>query len=1526
MISYPLTETEDPNQEYKSEATTLATNKGYIRGYDPKLATETRASILKSRTALLKAINDKIHTIKHGKQLIETIPEEDERYNSSIKKNVASTHKEKDVLSIDTKFQAISEELLLETPNSSRKPGMQTYNSRTSLNTSTLKSKIESDRAKASSYNNQPLENADIEDKLEKAAEKSGQEAGVKLHTDPLFQKAEIVRTKNLSKLRLKKKEIAKEELGEIETKDNEEGVLRKKTKVSKKPKPRDISKDDDAKSLLNYYPLMEIDNTPVRKDEYAHLSTKLEAPRIVSQPTQEDISITNASLIPIKRFHNYTPDLWDYIIDCVITISFSRTSSLNTDLNKSIHLLSVGGIEKSSFDVFNPAITPIPVPSAIATPKRAAKGTIATPRNPKKASGHASVMSQGTAQMSIKQKNMILSAKDKLKRFQEEENSFYQEIYRRITLIPVTTTAELDGDRNAVNDLNSSMSGDSTAYLKALFQKFDKNNDGSLSREEFITSMSEMNFQISNDDLIIFFDRFAVKSGAGTDSNSIDWNEFLDFFHSHIGSSLINGSNDSNYTSIPKLLLEMQVTIRKVLAEMEEKSILSLEDYLGSPTKGPKVAAPDQQTSFDGVVEFSKQTPKIVKNPEEVKKLLADTCIFPKLEQTKARSNAENMRLLGLEIAEEEMARISRIFNYDVSSLMKFLRVENVQSSKIIEALNQVDNIVLNGFADRCGLQTDYENSMIKLWLTLSPSKEQPLTFEKASSAMTSVVIDHLHAGSSKNQTAVQEIDETILGVPIQVLCRCVADTLIYSDWNNSTQNSNGQATVKKAPAGKADASSSLLGYLSFSSLDAFVRIGRIALVERKLKYLMQLERNLSSPSLYMLVHVYANQSDKQLIILGHDTISGSVLKLELKDETVSQFPFDDKLRDSFPYDKHDKAKINNKNDFRSWYLYNPWDTPQEDAAITAIINRLRILRTRSSSKFILAEDPKFVSQLKGMFTQNTAAPLPFFAIINDLTMSFEVDEEHVRKNSDGSVRCLVFGALRNHKILHNFLISTLSSMKVVLTTYNSGIRESFSWIEMLSHLTNYRNPFFTVQLLPAPVAPEYYNYRPIEDNSAFTGEEVAEPLAIQRSNVDPDGAPNPTWNAKFKFQFKPPTLTNCKILSTEIASIQIGKKKNYCVVMVREGKANGTPFKFLTLYDPRSATDYQCEVMGGCKLYSALFHGGSVSDCIDEIEVGDRVIYNGENIDQDLKKGEILKIDSIRENTNKNNSNNSEKYTIKAQKEDGSSCFNLPFQSKDLLLLYDKIEDFMKFVGEAADKGYLSLGPTITPRLVIRAYNQNGKLEELLGTCEMSISSVLSGSGISDEKLVTLTYRMENADGTSVEMSAGVISVELGFVRDVMIPEASSVAGGDEAAAEEIIETEVVSIPKSKATKISNEKETLTNKNIIKEEKTVSSVEVVPNKLVEELKSQVDRLQKELDAIKADKTIQKSDEKNIIIDSKKLENELIAAKDMIITLQNDWKGSEDAMSEKHNKEKEDLLAQIKSLMDNNNSSKQSK
>ena len=51
---------------------------------------------------------------------------------------------------------------------------MQTYNSRTSLNTSTLKSKIESDRAKASSYNNQPLENADIEDKLEKAAEKSG--------------------------------------------------------------------------------------------------------------------------------------------------------------------------------------------------------------------------------------------------------------------------------------------------------------------------------------------------------------------------------------------------------------------------------------------------------------------------------------------------------------------------------------------------------------------------------------------------------------------------------------------------------------------------------------------------------------------------------------------------------------------------------------------------------------------------------------------------------------------------------------------------------------------------------------------------------------------------------------------------------------------------------------------------------------------------------------------------------------------------------------------------------------------------------------------------------------------------------------------------------------------------------------------------------------------------------------------------------------------------------------------------------
>ena len=53
----------------------------------------------------------------------------------------------------------------------------------------------------------------------------------------------------------------------------------------------------------------------------------------------------------------------------------------------------------------------------------------------------------------------------------------------------------------------------------------------------------------------------------------------------------------------------------------------------------------------------------------------------------------------------------------------------------------------------------------------------------------------------------------------------------------------------------------------------------------------------------------------------------------------------------------------------------------------------------------------------------------------------------------------------------------------------------------------------------------------------------------------MDTDGAQHPEWNASFSFNFRPPKLTGCKILSTEIAKLKIDNIDKYIIIMIREG-----------------------------------------------------------------------------------------------------------------------------------------------------------------------------------------------------------------------------------------------------------------------------------------------------------------------------------------------------------------------------------
>jgi hypothetical protein len=146
-----------------------------------------------------------------------------------------------------------------------------------------------------------------------------------------------------------------------------------------------------------------------------------------------------------------------------------------------------------------------------------------------------------------------------------------------------------------------------------------------------------------------------------------------------------------------------------------------------------------------------------------------------------------------------------------------------------------------------------------------------------------------------------------------------------------------------------------------------------------------------------------------------------------------------------------------------------------------------------------------------------------------------------------------------------------------------------------------------------------------------------------------------------------------------------------------LEEGATGKVAFWFLTIYDPRSATEYQCGVQKGCGLHDCMF--GKQRASVD-------------------------------------------------------------------------LEHFLRSVSDATDTDKLILGPAITPRVVINIYNQNGRTEELLGTSQVSISSVLSGSGLGERQWTTATYKLDTGNGgRPFDAKAGDIELELGFRKQAEI-----------------------------------------------------------------------------------------------------------------------------------------------------------
>lgn len=1204
---------------------------------------------------------------------------------------------------------------------------------------------------------------------LKEAVQQAGTAAAAKLHNDPLLKKAELSRTKQLPFLRsfsLKHKEGA---AGTAEA-AAEVGVLRRK--ISTAPR-KAFAEDLDAQKLLGLFPEQGDQShaptkpslgksTPAKPVGMRAVKSFSKNPSLnsLNQAPKGDMSAlppgspapASAAVIPSYHVEDREYDLWDYLIDCVVTISMSRPRNQNTEKLKMFTGMRRKPLSSKALAALNPSVSPIPPPSVSQTPSKISKGHAATPKSMRKTTGVASV---NTVQSKIQQKQSVLDAKDKLTQLQKDQGTVYEEVYRRLVSVPVTSHEEISGERIATM---SNLSTKSTVYISSLFKKFDKNLNGVISKDEFRLAMKELNVDVSNEDCDIFFNRFSSKVAG-----SIDWKEFLEFFETHIVGSTNKIATDSSSFSeqgIVLILVQLKEILHRVLLEMAAAQINSIEKYL----EHKFTKSPSSESLSDDVSHMTPRRQESIMN----KFVFPENAIFHTLDVIHAKSNIALLQSLGFNaITVQDMERISRIFDNKVALFMEFIRAPAVD---LQETLDLVDVEISKELSMRSGMALVPRNAAAmatatavaapsqsaatlpdsatassvstqssvttKIWNSIAPDLQSLVSFEDFVKFLMSMLITSAKKSSDEQPGKVKHL---IGGVNIEVLTRIVTDTLLYSSWNRVVES--------KTPsvAGKSK-TTSLLAQLSFSGLDAYMRSNRINFIERKLKYLMQLESNISNPSVNLLLHAYVSTKGDELVVLASDPLTSEVFKLHVQ-EDVKTLPYGDKLKALYMELQDWEAiarRVKGTLDPDSLFLYNPQDTPAEDKVISDVVSRLRVVRTRTNqSELIITEDPRFVGQLKTLLDTH-ANSLPFFYLVNGLNITFEVDEEQLKPKADQkdkppvSLRSFVFSHLRSQKALYSFLTQVRSSMKVVISTYNSTSRETFSWEEMLAHLTNYRNPFMTVQLLPRYIPPEKYLYEPVENNKPFTGDDEdseddeEESLDAegkkkkkrpnwQRSAVDYDGAPYPTWNAQFVFDFDAPKLTSCAVMCTEVVKMKMDEVWKYVMVIVRQGsrlkmthkevsKKEKEPFYFLTLYDPRSATEYQCGVKPGNALYKRLyFH------------------------------------------------------------KDPAGTPMTSFDAKE----------FLGVLGDAADKQFLMLGPAITPRLEIQVFNyKDEKTKELLGQCQVSISSVLSGSGMGDKAWAMLVHKQEKMTETPsgpvarvLDTNAGEVQLELSFRRSIEI-----------------------------------------------------------------------------------------------------------------------------------------------------------
>lgn len=259
----------------------------------------------------------------------------------------------------------------------------------------------------------------------------AGIEAGNRLHTDKALMSGEASRTKGLNRLKLKQQNgglssIYSDRGAEME----KESVLRKKISVVKSHEKRNLENDLEAQIFLNYIPPKKVNLRKTSVMSKKLFPNKNRDLSIFDPTIQNPNALYTSTKVTLKSDNNISnnradntvskiPDLWEVLVDRVITVTESRSKN-----NEKIAMIPITrNFTTDFFDSISPSRSPIPSPAVRGTGQSSVRkpgmGTVATPKNLKSKAGSASVK---VAQTISRQRNNVIDVKEKLKQIKKEK------------------------------------------------------------------------------------------------------------------------------------------------------------------------------------------------------------------------------------------------------------------------------------------------------------------------------------------------------------------------------------------------------------------------------------------------------------------------------------------------------------------------------------------------------------------------------------------------------------------------------------------------------------------------------------------------------------------------------------------------------------------------------------------------------------------------------------------------------------------------------------------------------------------------------------------------------------------------------------------------------------------------------------------------------------------------------------------------------------------------------------------------